>query len=336
VARTHYWLSWLHYALGEQEPAAAHCQTALALAEKITNPKLAAQLVANLGQIQAAGADCRQALGSLERALTLKLGQVRTRFLRSVPVGFAYALGMKALVHGYLGDFEDAESDIETALRAVRGADHAVEASLFGLRGMIEIWRGRYAACVETARESRSRAERVSGPYVFATSQTLASYANLMMAPDPRALEELGSAVGWVEERGMRLFLSFSAACLGDALASAGDLGGARRYAELALARARQGDRLGEAMGHRVLARVLLHGRGSSAEAERHLDRAEEVALSHGSRRESALTRLDRAELRRREGDPTSAQALAKDALATFRTLDMDAHAERTERWLRG
>ena len=85
-----------------------------------------------------------------------------------------------------------------------------------------------------------------------------------------------------------------------------------------------------------MLARVLLHGRGSSAEAERHLDRAEEVALSHGSRRESALTRLDRAELRRREGDPTSAQALAKDALATFRTLDMDAHAERTERWLRG
>jgi len=337
VARTHYWLSWLHYALGAQGPAASHCQTALALAEKITNTKLAAQLVANLGQIQATGADCQQALVSLERALSMKREQVTTRFLRPVPVGFAYALGMKALVHGYLGNFVDAEADIEAALRSVRGADHAIEASLFGLRGMIEVWHGRYAACIETARQSRSQAERVSGPYVFATSQTLASYAQSMLGPDPRALEELVSAVGWVDERGMRLFLSFWAACLAEAQANTGDLDGARRHAELAIARAREGDRLGEAMGYRVLARVHSHGdgEGGAVEAERCLDRAEDVAQSHGSRRETALTRLERAELRRRNGDAEGARSLAEDALAAFRVLGMEAHAERAEEWLR-
>jgi tetratricopeptide (TPR) repeat protein len=335
IARCHYWLSWLHYALGQHERAKKHCETALVLAEKISSPKLAAQLVANLGQIQAAAADCAGALRSIEQALALKRGQVKTPFLRSVPVGFAYALGMKALVHGYLGDFERADTAMDAALRSVRGAEHAIEASLLGLRGMVEIWRGRYRDCVETARQSRARAERVSGPYVFATSQTLGSYARLMLAPDAGALEELSSAVVWVDERKMRLFMSFSAACLADALVNAGDLEGARRFAELSLERARDGDRLGEVMAHRTMARAVLHGRGSSGEAAAHLDRADEIAAAHGSRRELALNAFERGELCQRAGDPAGARTHAERALESFRQLGMATHAERIESWLR-
>jgi class 3 adenylate cyclase/tetratricopeptide (TPR) repeat protein len=333
IARSHYWLGWLHYALGQQDRARAHSERAVELAEKATNQKLVAQLVANLGQIQAAGGDCARALDALERALSLKLQHARTRFLRAVPVGFAYALGIKSLVHGYQGDFAQADVCMDSALRSVRGAEHAIEASLLGLRGMIEIWRGSYADCIETARQSRARAERVSGPYVFATSQTLASYARVLLAPDPAALQELSQAVAWVDERGMRLFFSFSAACLADALMSAGDLDGARRQADRAIEQANEGDRLGEVMAYRVLGRVALHS-GDAGEARVLLDRADEVAERHDSRRERALNDLARAELCRREGERDRARALVERALSTFRDLGMAHAADSTARVL--
>jgi tetratricopeptide (TPR) repeat protein len=332
ISRSHYWLGWLHYALGQQDRARAHSERAVELAEKATNQKLVAQLVANLGQIQAAGGDCARALEALERAMSLKLQNARTRFLRTVPVGFAYALGMKALVHGYLGDFVQADACMDSALRSVRGAEHAIEASLLGLRGMIEIWRGRYTDCIETARQSRARAERVSGPYVFATSQTLSSYARLSLGSDPAALEELSQSVAWVDDRGMRLFFSFSAACLADALLRAGDLERARRQAERAIEQAKEGDRLGEVMAYRVLGRVALHG-GDSAEARVFLDRADQVAERQGSRRERALNDLGRAEIHRREGDRDGARALVDRALAAFRELGMTEVAESTARF---
>jgi tetratricopeptide (TPR) repeat protein len=334
IARSHYWLGWLHYALGQQDRARAHSKRAVELAEKATNQKLVAQLVANLGQIQAAGADCARALEALDQAVSLKQRNVKTRFLRAVPVGFAYALGMKALVHGYLGDFSAAEAAMGAALRSVRGAEHAIEASLLGLRGMIEIWSGRYGDCIETARQSRTRAERVSGPYVFATSQTLGSYARLALAPDAAALDELGQAVAWVDDRGMRLFFSFSAACLADALVNAGDLAQGRQKAERALEQVKEGDRLGEVMAYRVLARVALHS-GDASEARGFLDRADEAAERHGSRRERALNQLGRADVYRREGHSERARALVEAALETFRALGMTAHAERTARLLR-
>jgi tetratricopeptide (TPR) repeat protein len=334
VARSHYWLGWLHYALGQQDRARVHSEKAVELAEKATNQKLVAQLVANLGQIQAAGADCAKALATLESAVTLKQKNVKARFLRSVPVGFAYALGMKALVHGYVGDFEAAGAAMDTALRSVRGAEHAIEASLLGLRGMIEIWHGRYGDCIESALQSRRRAERVSGPYVFATSQTLGSYARLALAPDAAALDELGQAVTWVDDRNMRLFFSFSAACLADALVSAGDLVQGRQKAERALLQVKEGDRLGEVMAYRVLARAALRS-GDAAEAREQIDRADRAAERHGSRREQALNDLGRAEIHRREGDAERARALVQSALETFRALGMTAHAESTERLLR-
>lgn len=334
IARSHYWLGWLHYALGEQDRARAHSQKAVELAEKATNQRLVAQLVANLGQIQAAGADCERAIDALERAVTLKQKNVKTRFLRAVPVGFAYALGMKALVHGYVGDFAAAQTAMDTALRSVRGAEHAIEASLLGLRGMIEIWHGRYGDCIESARQSRARAERVSGPYVFATSQTLASYARLALGADPAALEELGTAVTWVDDRGMRLFFSFSAACLAEALVNAGDLVQGRQKAERALVQVKEGDRLGEVMAYRVLARAALRS-GDPVEARDFLDRADQAAERHGSRRERALNDLGRAELCRREGDAARARSLVEAALASFRALGMPVHAESTERLLK-
>jgi tetratricopeptide (TPR) repeat protein len=334
IARSHYWLGWLHYALGQQDRARTHSERAVELAEKATNRKLVAQLVANLGQIQAAGGDCARALEALERSLSLKRQNVRTRFLRAVPVGFAYALGIKALVHGYLGDFTEADTCMETALRSVRGAEHAIEASLLGLRGMIEIWRGSYADCIETARQSRARAERVSGPYVFATSQTLGAYARLALGPDPAALQELEKAVAWVDDRRMRLFFSFSAACLADALVNAGDLVQARRQAERAIEQVKEGDRLGEVMAYRVLARAALRA-GDGGEARGFLERADQAAERHGSRRERALNDLGRAELYRREGEPDGARALVERALATFRELGMTLAAESTARLLK-
>jgi ATP/maltotriose-dependent transcriptional regulator MalT len=169
---------------------------------------------------------------------------------------------------------------------------------------------------------------------VFATSQTLSSYARLALGPDPAALEELSQAVAWVDDRGMRLFFSFSAACLADALVSAGDLVGARQQAERALEQVKEGDRLGEVMALRAAGRAALHA-GDAGEARGFLDRADEAAERHGSRRERALNDLGRAELFRREGDRDGARELVEKALATFRELGMTEVAESAARLLK-
>jgi hypothetical protein len=74
---------------------------------------------------------------------------------------------------------------------------------------------------------------------------------------------------------------------------------------------------------------------GDGGEARGFLERADQAAERHGSRRERALNDLGRAELYRREGEPDGARALVERALATFRELGMTLAAESTARLLK-
>ena len=336
VAHSHYWLGWIHYALGEQERAIVHTEHALSLTSPDADPKLVAQLLANLGQIHVVAGDAPLALRCLEQAIDIKRGQIkrepgRTGADTSVPVGFVYALGCQALVHGYLGNFAEAHSRIDAALQAVAGTRHAIEASLLGLLGMIQLWQGAHRKCLETATRMRRAAERVRGPYVFAMSQTLAGYASWTLERDPKALEELRGAVDWLEQHQMRLLLSFGLSCVAEALASDGRIDAARAYASSALERANELDRLGEIAARRVLASCAMNADANRVAGE-HLEEAATLALGRGSLRETALVRLELARARWRAGDSVASVALAAKALEEFRAMGMTWHAEQAER----
>jgi class 3 adenylate cyclase/tetratricopeptide (TPR) repeat protein len=295
IAHSHYWLAWIHYALGDQERALQHTRHALAIAEQDAQGRLSTQLWANLGQIQLACAAPREALSALERALARKSEQSRGASGTSVPVGFVYALGCQGVVHAYQGDFASAQRCLTEALATVAGRKHAIEGSLLGLLAMVQIWQGHFAECVQATERMRQTAERVGGPYVFAMSRSFGGYARWVLERDPVARGELESAVGWIEQREMHLFHSFGLALLAEAFLDDGQHEAAERHALRALERAEQLDRLGELAARRVLARCRARA-GRVEEARELLEEAAAIATARGSARELALIELARVE----------------------------------------
>jgi tetratricopeptide (TPR) repeat protein len=295
VAHSHYWLGWIHYGLGDQERALEHTERALALAASDEQSRLSTQLLANLGQIQLACAAPREAIATLQRAVTGKHEQARGTSSGSVPVGYVYALGCEGAAHGYLGDFASAHGCLRSALDTIGGRQHAIEASLLGLLAMVQLWQADYPECAVTTERMSKIAVRVGGPYVFAMSRTFGGYARWMCQREPDALDELVAAVDWIEERGMRLFHSLGLSLVAEAFFADQRYEAAERYAHRALERAEQLDRLGELGARRVLARCRARQRRAE-EAEELLSDTLAIAVSRGSRREELLTELTLAE----------------------------------------
>jgi tetratricopeptide (TPR) repeat protein len=241
-----------------------------------------------------------------------------------------YALGCRGLLQGYLGHFTDAEHCLKAALDLVHGAQHAIEASLLGLLGMVQLWRGHYVECLETAQRMRHTAERVRGPYVFAMSQTLGCYARFMLRREPDALRELQEAVDWLEKREMRLLISFCFGAVAEALAADRQFEAARRYALQALERASLLDRLGEITARRVLASCCAAEQRLD-EARHHLEQARAAALARAAPREQAMVHLAWAQCIELDSETDGARPSAARALLELRALGMPSHARQAE-----
>lgn len=334
AARAEYWLSWFCYALGDQPLATRYCRSALARAETEHDQRLAGQLLLSLGQSLAAAGEYGEAIAHFSSGLESKRrnfqsGPASPRHERRPPLAYAYALACKGLLHGDLGQFPEAYECFDEALDTLRGTGHAVEGSCLGLLGMVQLLQGHWQEALETATRAQATAERVNGPYVFAMSKTVSGYARWVLEGNPTALAELLQAVKWMEGRGIRLFISFNYAYLADALAAAGDTEQAIDFAQRALSRAAQSDRLGEPMAYRTLARILGRRPGQDSAARTHLESAMSSARARQSAREVALTGLEMAALHveRAERDE-AAQALVA-ARRIFRQLGMDYYERR-------
>ncbi len=334
AARAEYWLSWFCYALGDQRLATQYCRSALARAEAAHDQRLVGQLLLSLGQSLAAAGEYGEALALFASGLDTKRRTFRSthetaRPERRAPLAFAYALACQGLVHGDLGQFTEAYACFDEALEALHGTGHAVEGSCLGLLGMVQLLQGRWQDALETATRAQATAERVNGPYVFAMSQTVSGYARWVTERSTTALAELLQAVKWMEGRGIRLFISFNYAYLADALTSSGDTEQALDYAQRALARSEQSDRLGETMAHRTLARIVAQRPEHHAEAHAHLDRAMSSARARQSAREVALTGLEMAALHVARCDHDQAAQALVAARRIFGQLGMDYYEQR-------
>lgn len=320
-------LGWIYYALGRYAEAVHHGEDARPLAEQSKKPKLLAQLWAALGHTYAASGRYDAGLSYLSQSIELKRSRV-AEVRGALMMGLSYSLACRGSIHAQRGDFDLADVDLDEARDMTLGSGHAVECSVFGMRAMAEAFRGDFHACLEAATHSRRVAERVNSLYVFPTATAYEAYASLMIEPTPLALTRLRDAVTLLELRAQALFLSVSHGFLADALILTGDLAGAEAVARRALARAAEGDILGQGMAYRGLA-VLHAQRRELDEAARLLGLAEGVAAELGSPRELALTRLVRLELGLGEGQPeSSAQALHDE----FARRGMPGYAGRAAR----
>jgi class 3 adenylate cyclase/tetratricopeptide (TPR) repeat protein len=328
-----YWLGWIYYALGEQTSSIEQSERALKLAEQANDERLIAQLNSNLGQSHAAAGSYDLALVHLERSIEMKRKRSDTGRRHGVPVGFAFALGCKALVHGDRGQFHAANIHVHEALDVVRDSGNAIEGSLLCLLGMIQIWQGRWQEALLTAERGRATGERVNGSYVLALCRTVAGYATWVLDRSPAALEELERALTWFERREIGLYISFAYCHLAHAMFQAGRFEAAEGYAQKALVRANETDPVGEATAHRTLA-LLRNAGGDFEQARAHVQAALRSAARRGSEREVALTLLTQAELELGWGEKERARERLLSALGRFDEMSMLWHRAECERLL--
>ncbi len=327
LAHAHYWLGYLNYTLGEQTESIDHCRQALEIARELGNGKLTTQLLATLGQSLAAACDYPQALLHLDQAIEAKGRRISGS---SLPVGSVYAMVCKGIVIGDSGNFGEAQQYIQWALDTVGGTDHEIEGSTLNMRGAVLLWQGRWEEAVVGAKRSQAVSERVYAPYLFGMARAMDGYASWMLAGAASGVETLKRATKWLEDRELRLFLSFPYGWLADVFAAAGEDLQAYDYGQRALAQARDHDRVGEAMACRALARVSARNQNANwLSPEEYLEMALQSAQARGSRHEEAVTHLHQAELYAALGQRAKALQLLQQARLAFAQMDMVWHDTR-------
>ena len=320
-----YWISWIQYALGEHDASIRSAERALAAARALGDERMTSHALLQLGQNHASATEYEQAVGYIHEGLAARQrfsGHTRTAVC-------AYAYGYLGLIHGDRGDFDAAYAQITIALAiAAELRRRSLESSVLTQMAMVQAWQGSWAACAENARRTRCAAERVGAPYVLAMSRAAEGLATFQLGDVEGGIGLMQKAVRWFEETATRLTLSWTQACLAEALALAGRPEEAAAHAGRALARSASRDRLGAVTAHRALAIAAARGATPDlAGARRHLAEALELSRQKRSPRDEALTRLCAGRLLDEAGAPEEARRELSAALAAFQQMGMPWYA---------
>jgi hypothetical protein len=184
------------------------------------------------------------------------------------------------------------------------------------MRAMVEAWQRDFSACQRTAAQVRDIADRISGGYLRAMSDTLSGAARVFGQNELAGLDALQASVRWLDMHRIYLTMSWNEAWLAEAFARNGQFHEAEAAASRALVRSTAWDALGEVAARRVRALVYLERDRDPFRAE--LQFAQDAAERKRSKRESALTGLARAALRAWQGGPKQPLEDARRTLITL------------------
>lgn len=324
-ARAHYWLGYARYAVGRAKRGLANCEQALALASQSGDTRLAAQVRATLGQALTAVCRYERALPLLEDAIGAKRRGASPG--GSVAIGSAYALACKGLLLADQGSFGASREAFAQARALLASSAHPVAASVCGLMGISLLWQGAWDEARQVALEGAAVADASRSRQLLAMGHAIGGFARWKAEGDAAGIDAVREAVQWIEARGGLFMVSLLYGWLLDAAALRADVGGARRDAARLLLRARDGDRIGEAMGCRAMAALAL-GQGRGARAARWLERARQSARVRGSAHEAVHNDLAQAAWLAAAGDFARAEQMRQEAAERFAALGMSWHAD--------
>lgn len=329
LARAEYWLGYICYAKGLARDAAVHCEAALDLSSRIGDERLAAQVRATLGQVLTSACEYDRALLLLDTAIDTKRKQSKPG--SRIAVGSAYALACKGCLLGDRGMFTQAESSFQEALSLLGGSPHQVASSVRGWIAAVYMWQGRWEEALQVAQEGARIAEQVRSRQLLAMTRALAGYSSWILSRRPEALQIVRDATSWIEDRNGAFLTSLNYGWLVDGSVELGRIDDARRHAARLFKRARQRDRIGEAMGCRALARAAAKAH-DFAGAEHYLRFALRSAEARGSPHERAVTQLCRAQIELERGKRTEATVQLDAACEAFQAMHMGWHLEEARR----
>lgn len=281
-ALAEYYLGFIQYGLGCAKKAIFHLRRAKLLGAK--DQKFSGQLSALLGEAMAAACDYRSAEHHLEIAISSKRPHVKA----NVPSpGMSYALSCKAFLLADRGAFDESRMVFKDAKDVLAGHDHQMLASLYSQRAAACYWEGRHQEGLDYAEAALSFATRSRARYLHAMTRALIAVGRLEMdGSDEDAFQQLVETSAWLESSASRQYLSLNHGWLAREYARRNDVHRTRRHTILALQRAREGDRLGEAMAWRAMAR-LSATLPMKQTPEHCMVRARRSAFRRGSRHEA-------------------------------------------------
>jgi hypothetical protein len=193
--------------------------------------------------------------------------------------------------------------------------------ALSTIEGMVFAFRGDWSGCEKAAQHVREVAERIDGGYQRHMADALEGLSLVHGAGDVRGIARVRAAALFLESRGMGLALSWTFACLAEALVLHGKPDEALAHADTAIARAAVGDRLGHATAFRVRA---LAKQAKGEDFSNDVSASLAAARAKQSPREELLTRLYVAQ---RAGEPIDAGLIAR-----LEGLDMPWYVARVQR----
>ena len=287
IAQAEYWIGYAYATTGLARIALRHYAAALELANAAGGMSFAGEIRAAMGHAYSSCCNYDEALPLLNEGAKLTHRNGRRSFTA------APSLAYKAAILADRGDFAAAYDSLEEALTMIAGSGHQAEATIRCWYAQVLLWQGRPADALVQAERDREVAEQTGSAYMHALARNFCALARFMLAPSADDLALIAAATRCVEVRRKQLYISLFHGATADAAATMGDLPAVRAAAARALMRARGGDRLGEAMTWRVLARTAQ----TPGRARYCLIRADAVATARQSRHEAAVNRLVEAEL---------------------------------------
>ena len=333
MASAYEWLGYMCYGFGRFREGVTHTRKALELAREIGERRLIAQIEAALGQILAASCQYDEATALIDAAISTK--QQRSRRHGAIAIGSAYALSCKGSVLADRGDFDGAHGCFSEAMTLVEGSTHPVVSSVRNWVSVALVWQGRWQEAERLAVEGARVAENMRSLLLLAACRAASGFARWSATGNVDGLQQLRNAAQWMERRNFHFFTSVQYSWLVEAAAAEGDVDTARRYAAHILGRAREGERLGEAMACRSLAKLAAL-RQDFGRSQRWLQRAETSAGWRGSLRDAALNLAARGELLARQEQGEAAHLTATEAAEKLSALGMHWHAEQAIRSVAG
>jgi len=287
-----YWQGTICYGLGRSQASIVHLERAMATSASLATPRMAAQLKANLGQSYLAAGNYSLA----ETWLAAAIPALKENVSPGLEIGLAYALACRGFLFADQGHFAEAAPYYTEAGRLLEGSKAPLRGSVVTQQAALSIWQGDYDAArayaeqgIEIGRQTRSR-------YYIMMSLALRGFATWRSSRDADAVRDLEQAAQWFMSGASRQRTSLCFGWLAEIMADQGRVAETRFYAAQALKRARQGDRMGEAVACRAMARVAARGFGSRP-ADHYLCMAKKSATARKSPREAALNRQCAAEL---------------------------------------
>lgn len=318
-----YWQGFIAYGLGRGKEAVGHFEDAYKIAKESGREGDIRSVEAKLAHSLFSSARMRKAIDAFE-ALLPKLAQPDLPHDRGLS---AYSHACYAFLLSELGDFARARALFDQADAILGDPADAINASLSLYRAAALVSQGEWEDAIRVTDAILSVSQRSRTRMQNRTCRAQAAYSRWQLTRDPRAIEDLVNAARVIDNpSNSQQYASMVFGWVVDVAADLDDPDLAHEFMSAVLRRAhRDGDKLGEAMGWRAMARLAQTG-GDAGRADRCLAHARRSAAARLTRREAAQNTVCEARLLQVRGRTAEADGLLAAAAREFADMLMPGY----------